>query len=92
MADVRQKLIEGLLKPREHYLRLAEISKRSAIMEAWVEVEAAASDAYVRLVEAGMKVFMSPRETAAFQRLQSHFRGRLQGLHRIIETPQQSGS
>lgn len=68
MADVRQKLIEGFLKPREHYLRLAEISKRSAIMEAWLEVEAAASDAYVRLVEAGMKVFMEPRETAEFLR------------------------
>jgi len=68
MGNERQKAIEGLLKPREHYLRLAEISKRSAIMEAWLEVEAAASDAYVRLVEPGMKVFMGSRETADFLR------------------------
>ena len=37
-------------------------------MEAWLEVEAAASDAYARLVEAGMKVFMEPRETAELLR------------------------
>jgi len=59
-----QKVAEGHLKPLEHYLRLAEVSKRLAIMEAWLEVDAATADAYVRLVEPGMKVFMNPRETA----------------------------
>jgi|ERR1035441_66342 hypothetical protein len=71
IAGGRQKAKEALdarVRPLEHYLRLAAVSKRSAIMEAWLEVEAAASDAYVRLVEPGMKVFMSPRQTADFLR------------------------
>jgi uncharacterized protein YutE (UPF0331/DUF86 family) len=68
MADDRQMVIEGFLKKREYYIRLAEVSKRSAIIEAWLEVETAMSDAYVRLVEEGMKVFMERRETADFLR------------------------
>jgi hypothetical protein len=59
-----KEALDARVRPLEHYLRLAAVSKRSAIMEAWLEVEAAASDAYVRLVEPGMKVFMIPGQTA----------------------------
>ncbi|MFD2256783.1 hypothetical protein ACFSSA_08860 [Luteolibacter algae] len=55
-----------LLKSRNYYLQLAEVSPRSAIMEAWLELESASSDAYTRIVKPGMKVFMNPRDTAQY--------------------------
>lgn len=59
-----------LLRPREYYSRLAEVSKRSAIMEAFMEVEVAASDAYAKLVRPGLKVFVNPRQIADYLRSQ----------------------
>jgi len=68
VGDEPYKVIEGGLKPRKYYLRVAKISKRSAIMESWLEVETAVSDAYEQKVEPGMKVFMDPDDVADFLR------------------------
>jgi hypothetical protein len=53
-----------LLKSRNYYLQLAEVSPRSAIMEAWLELESAGFDAYTRIVKPDIKVIMNQRNTA----------------------------
>lgn len=56
----------SLLKPRDYYADLVGISPRAAILESWMEVEAAGIDAYAKVVSPGMKVFVNPREILRF--------------------------
>lgn len=60
--EVPQNGDDALLKPRSYYSNLAGISPRAAILESWMEVEAAAEEAYAKLVPPGIKIFMNPRE------------------------------
>jgi len=58
------------LHPASYYEEIARISQRAAILEAWIEVEAAASEAFIKRAKPGMRVFVAPREALDF--LASH--------------------
>jgi hypothetical protein len=59
-----------LLKAPAYYYQLATISPRVALMEAWVEVEAAATVAFARHCSSGMRIFVSSNQ--AFEYLKAN--------------------
>ena len=58
----------GLLKQPKYYQELARISPGAALMEAWMEVESALTDAFYRHASPGMRIFVSPKDILDFLR------------------------
>lgn len=78
----------ALLKSRDYYFELAEISPRSAIMEVWLEIESAASDLFRKEASTGMKaVIRNPREVLSYLKDQKKIDDfdfiRVEELHRL---------
>lgn len=70
-ATLKRKEV-NLLKERDYYFNLVGVSPRQAIIESWMEVEAAATEAYTKLVSPGMKVFMNPRDIFQYLRVNDY--------------------